>query len=135
MAGTTRMTGRFGPRGRAFHAAILAGFDLSGAELELLAEVCRSLDEIDALNAAVLRDGVTVEGSTGQTRVHPALGEVRQHRLALARLLGLLALPDEQGVTVTAGVSARAKAAAQARWSRDPGRQSALVDPYTQDGA
>ncbi|MCU1617254.1 MAG: hypothetical protein JWO98_4794 [Frankiales bacterium] len=33
--------------------------------------------------------------TTGQPRVHPAVGELRQHRLALGRLLSQLALPDE----------------------------------------
>jgi hypothetical protein len=120
MTGHTPKPSRLGPRGQSFLDAITGGFALSGAELELLAEVCRMLDEIDGLNAAVVRDGITVEGSTGQVRVHPALGEARQHRLALGRLLAQLCLPDEDGAALASPVSARARAAAQARWKRDP---------------
>ena len=54
----------------------------------LLRECCRLLDECESLRASVDEDGTTVKGSAGQVRVHPALGELRQHRLALGRLLG-----------------------------------------------
>ena len=106
----------FGSRGQAFYEAAVAGFELTGSELELLAEVCRLLDEIDLLQSAVGRDGVTAVGSTGQPRVHPGLGEVRQHRLALGRLLSQLALPDVEGEVLPSQVSARARKAAQQRW-------------------
>ena len=107
----------FGPRGQAFYGAAVAGFELTGSELELLAEVCRLLDEIDLLQAAIAVDGVSVAGSTGQPRVHPGLGEVRQHRLALGRLLSQLALPDLEGEVLPSQVSARARKAAQQRWA------------------
>ena len=116
MAGKSVRTGVFGPRGQAFHDKITAAFVLSEAESQLFAEVCRVLDEIDGLNAAVKRDGITVGGSTGQIRVHPALGEVRQHRLALGRLLAQLSLPDEDGSILSSAVTARARKAAQSRW-------------------
>jgi len=43
---------------------------------------------------SVDQEGTTVLGSTGQVRVHPAFGELRQYRLALGRLLAQLNLPD-----------------------------------------
>ena len=107
-----------GPRGRGFWRATVSGFDLERGELELLAEVCRTLDEIDALTAAIGRDGVTVAGSAGQTRTHPAINEVRQHRLALGRLLAQLALPDLDGRAIPKPSSLRAAHAAQTRWRR-----------------
>jgi len=72
-----------GVRGRKFWRSTVASFELSGVELELLKECARLLDECESLRNAVDRDGVTVAGSAGQTRVHPALGELRQHRLAV----------------------------------------------------
>jgi hypothetical protein len=118
----------FGPRGTAFRRRILGtktsgGFDLSSSELELLHEVCRLLDEIDGLRAAIVRDGVTVQGSTGQARVHPALGEVRQHRLALGRLLTQLSLPDDEGETIPTLTQVRGRKAAKTRWAKDPSRE------------
>jgi len=56
--------------------------------------------DLDALTAAIKSDGVTVKGSTGQTRTHPAINEVRQHRLALGRLLAQLALPNIDGASI-----------------------------------
>ena len=105
-------------RGRAFWRTTVAAFDLSDVELELLRECCRLLDECEALRTAVERDGTTVPGCAGQTRVHPALGEVRQHRLALGKLLAQLALPDESGESLASPVQACGRNAAQTRWGR-----------------
>jgi hypothetical protein len=110
----------FGPRGLAFYDYALADFDLSKAESEILMEACRTLDDLEALAKAIERDGITVTGSTGQTRAHPALAEMRNHRLALGRLLGLLELPDEAGEQLPSYRQAQARSAgrlgAQKRW-------------------
>ncbi len=105
-------------RGRAFWRSTLTTFELSGVELELLKECARLLDECESLRSAVDRDGVTVCGSTGQTRVHPALAELRQHRLALGRLLAQLALPDGEDGHLLSPSQARGRKAAQARWAK-----------------
>jgi len=72
-------------------------YELSTTESELLAECCRLLDEVELLRVAIHRDGVTVAGASGHTRTHPALAEVRGHRLALGKLLSQLGLPDVEG--------------------------------------
>ncbi len=82
-------------RGRAFWSQAVDTYELTESELALLVEVCRLMDECEALREAIATEGTTVAGSRGQPRVHPALGELRQHRLALGRLLSQLALPDE----------------------------------------
>jgi hypothetical protein len=92
-------------------------YDLTDSELSLLVEVCRLLDECEALRQALADDGVTVPGSNGQPRVHPAVGELRQHRLALGRLLSQLALPDEDEATLPTPLQARGRAAAGKRWA------------------
>ena len=56
-------------------------------------------------------------GSAGQPRLNPAIGEVRQGRLALAKLLGGLALPDEADKPMNE-LQRRAKHAADSRWGR-----------------
>ncbi len=103
-------------RGRGFWRSTVATFELSGVEMELLTECCRLLDECESLRTAVERDGTTVEGSTGQTRVHPALGELRQHRLALGRLLAQMALPDADEERLLSPMQARGRKAARTRW-------------------
>lgn len=103
-------------RSGVFWRATVDAYDLSTSEVELLAEVCRCLDEIDLLQAALDVEDATVTGSTGQSRVNPAVGEVRKHRLALARLVRHHDLPSD----VTAKPSPksqRACDAAKVRWS------------------
>lgn len=105
-----------GARGRTFWRITLADFELSDVELELLRECCQLLDECESLRQAVDQDGTIVTGSAGQPRVHPALGELRQHRLALGRLFAQLALPDDVDDTLRTPAQARATKAAQTRW-------------------
>ncbi len=106
-----------GARGSRFWRSTVAVFELSEVELELLKECARLLDECEALRKAVDRGGVTVVGSTGQPRVHPALGELRQHRLALGRLLAQLALPDVADDKLPSPIQVRGRKAAQSRWA------------------
>lgn len=77
-----------GPSGRALWADILGKYELDQHELALLREAVRTVDDLDALAAVVAAEGMTVGN-----RVHPALVESRQLRIALARLLGALRLP------------------------------------------
>lgn len=109
-------------RGRRFWQAIVADFEPSLSEQEMLAEVCRMLDELDELRRTVVDDGATVTGSRGQTRLHPALGELRQMRAELRRTLDALGIPsgwtasDDAGGVVSL-TSRRAQKAARARYS------------------
>ncbi len=104
-------------RGRAFWGHAVDTYELSETELSLLLECCRLMDECEALRQAIAADGMTVAGSTGQPRVHPAVGELRQHRLALGRLLSQLALPDEDDERLATPLQARGRGAASKRWA------------------
>ncbi len=103
-------------RGRVFWRRTLDDFDLSRVELELLVECCRTIDECESLRTVVELDGPSVAGASGQVRVHPAIGELRSHRLALGRLLAQLDLPDVDGVALSTPRQAAARSAARARW-------------------
>ena len=103
-------------RGKRFWKTIIAEFELSDSERELLEECCRTLDQIDQLEGSIASLGAMVRGSTGQLVLNPAIAEARGQRALLHKLLAALALPDEDGQTVPAAVSQRGKAAAQARW-------------------
>jgi Phage terminase, small subunit len=106
-------------RGRRFWNEVVKRFELSAAEREILSEVCRCLDEIDGLRAAVTTTGTTTAGSRNQLVVNPALSELRQARAELRRLLEMLSLPDpeqDNGKAVTGARSARAAKAARTRW-------------------
>ena len=70
---------------------------MNPAEISILAEACRTADELSRLERAVraLPSLVTV-GSVGQEKAHPLLEEVRWHRVLLERLVASLALPDDE---------------------------------------
>jgi len=87
-------------------------FELETAEMSILEAAARQADVVAALEVIVAQDGL-MDPTTG--RVHPAVAEARQGRLALARLLAALALPDDDDVPRTAR-SRQAQRAAQVRW-------------------
>jgi hypothetical protein len=62
--------------------------------LALLRQACRVADSCDDLQAIVDSEGVLVAG-----RAHPALTELRQQRIVLARLIVALRVPlgDQEG--------------------------------------
>jgi hypothetical protein len=81
--------------GKRLWRAVLGDFALDEHELVLLRQAVRVADLCDELQEAVERDGPLVEG-----RVHPAVVELRQQRIVLARLIVALRVPlgeEEQG--------------------------------------
>ena len=79
--------------GRALWRAVLADFDLDEHERQLLHETCRTRDLCDRLQAVLDEEGPMSTSSQG-IRVHPAAVELRQQRIALARLLAALNVPS-----------------------------------------
>jgi hypothetical protein len=75
-----------GPAGRRLWDAILGEFALEEHERGLLFESCRTADTITALQAVIDKLGVDC--------AHRELAEIRQQRLAYARLLTALRLPS-----------------------------------------
>jgi len=114
-------------RGRTFWRATLTAFELSDAELSILLEVCRTLDDLDRLAGAIAAEGAMTVGSQGQPVVNPALTEARGQRAVLHRLLAALALPDEDGQAVPTTGTLRAQNAAKARWKGHVPDRSARV--------
>jgi hypothetical protein len=88
--------------GRSFWEAILEKFELAEHELVILKEACRPIDLLDSLQAAIDQDGPLQRWGEG-SRAYPAAPELRQHRIALARLLASLGIPadpdDDRPVT------------------------------------
>lgn len=79
--------------GKRLWRSILAEYELEEHETALLREMVRTVDQLDALQAAVDRDGLMVAGPGMAKRVHPAAVEARQARITLARLAAALRLP------------------------------------------
>jgi phage terminase small subunit len=103
-------------RGRRFWTKATSTYSFTDSELEILGEACRTLDEIAALRAALVAEGVTATGSRGQPRVHPAVQEIRQARGELRRLVAALKLPAADGKSTTTPKSYKASQAARTRW-------------------
>ena len=91
------------------------GIELDDREEALLDLAGRQARDVVAAEADVKARGYLVEGSRGQPVVNPSIGEARQARLALAKLLAQLELPDLSGA-LRDGASRDARRAARARW-------------------
>ncbi|MBO0979896.1 P27 family phage terminase small subunit [Microbacterium sp. SD291] len=110
-------------RGRALWAELHERLEFDPHEDELVLEVCRAVDTIDALAETIEQDGVTSTGSMGQTVVHPAIPELRQQQAGLSRLVATLNLSDAMDgsngqVALSRAISSQAQAAANARWAK-----------------
>ena len=102
--------------GRRFWRDVLAAYELNEAELRLLAEASRTVDELERLRAALAGASPVVPGSTGQDRPHPLYDEVRRHREILMRLVAGLAIPSAGDDVGVPQASVNARRAAQVRW-------------------
>lgn len=116
---------RLAAAGRRLWRDTTADYDFAAHELSLLEAACATLDAIRVLERQVADDGPMLVGSTGQPVLHPAVAEARQQRLALARLVAQLALPDEDGGAVESPQTTRAREAAQSRWRAQRRREGA----------
>ncbi len=105
-----------GARGRAMWEQTTEGLEWRPDEVALLHEFCRTIDEVDALRAAIREGGLTVVGSKGQPRPNPLLASLHASRALLIRLAQQLALPDPDEEVGRSHTSRQAQRAAQARW-------------------
>lgn len=103
---------------KAILADLPADEELTARELELLATASRQADLVADLEKALKAEGVIVRGAAGQKRLSGVTTELRQCRVAYARLLGELAIAPESGELPSTSASQRAERAAQARWRR-----------------
>ncbi len=89
---TTRAPTGLRAPGKKLWSAVTHEFELAEHELAQLEEACRVRDTIARLRTALERDGTMIASSQG-SRLHPAIAEIRQQQLALARLLATLDVP------------------------------------------
>jgi hypothetical protein len=81
-----------GANGQRLWNAVVGEYVLEEHELALLREAVRTIDLLDKLDQVVRKDGLMA--GKGAARVHPALVEARQLKIALARVLAALRLPS-----------------------------------------
>ncbi|MFE4701077.1 hypothetical protein ACFRIC_28860 [Streptomyces sp. NPDC056738] len=114
-----------GEAGLSLWQQVLEGFDPAPDELALLGEACRTVDELEAIAAALAAGPAVVQGSTGQPKASPLFAEARAHRVVLAKLLEQLAFPSEGEEAGRTPNQLRASKAAEVRWSLHRGRNGA----------
>lgn len=109
-----------GTRGRRLWRQVVADYELSVADVELLTEACRCADDAERLALELADQPVLVVGSAGQPRANPLAKELRDTRNLLGQLLGRLDFPADDSGNEWDGLTAshRARKAARARWSR-----------------
>lgn len=115
------------PAGRAVWRQIVddlpEGWELDGRERRLLTLACRQADDLAALERSIAKHGAMTVGASGQAKLNPAVTEARQARLAVARVLGQIGLPDEEEQPRTEA-SRRAQHAANVRHDLDAQRKA-----------
>ena len=114
-AGRARPPEGLDAAGRRFWRSVLASYDLSPAECELLRQACRTVDLLERIDDQLSREDLTVPGSRGQQRNHPLLFASVEQRRTLGQLMNALALPMPDEIEGKKRSPAAVKAA-QARW-------------------
>jgi hypothetical protein len=109
-----------GAAGRRLWASVLADYDLSVPELELLRQAAGVADLIARASAQLADDDLMVAGSRGQPVVNPLVWHVASQRRLLESLIRSMALPfpDEHAGRRRSPAQV---AAAQERWRKDRG--------------
>ncbi len=106
-----------GAAGRDLWRRVMSSFELDDHEVPGLLLAARQLDDVARLEELLEADGLVITGSAGQPRLSQVVTELRQARLAAARLLDALALPVDVASGAVTPASKRARHAAQARWA------------------
>lgn len=122
---TPMMPTGLGEAGCRLWESVVLVFELAPAETAILSEACRTVDELDLIQAAISTGQIVVMGSTGQPKVSGLFAEARAHRLVLAKLLESLALPAEGEEVGKTPAQERASKAAQTRWALERERRGA----------
>jgi hypothetical protein len=82
-----------GTAGKRLWRAVLDAYELDEHELSLLRQAVRCADLCDQLQAVVDEQGPMVTTRLGEVKAHPAVVELRQQRITLARLIVALRVP------------------------------------------
>jgi len=105
---------------RQYDAALGDDTEWDEKDIVILELAQRQANDIQALEEVLAADGMTVRGSAGQVRLHPAVAELRLQRLTLTRMLAQIPLPDEFGQPKKNPVKQRAS---RRRWDRVQARR------------
>jgi hypothetical protein len=103
------------PRSQRLWRAVIDGFELSDAEVELLRNGLVALDRADEAAADVAKHGVTVLDRYGSLKANPAADIEARNRALFAAIVRQLGVRVTVDVPLSAA-SRKAQRAARARW-------------------
>jgi P27 family predicted phage terminase small subunit len=84
---------KLGKHGRSLWDAVMVEYGITDrGGIEILAQACEQLDEIESLAEEVNRDGRVIRSRNGPPKAHPAIRDIRQGRAVFAKLLKELGL-------------------------------------------
>jgi hypothetical protein len=108
-----RIPKRLGPKGREKWSEMTEKYVFSAPEMAILTMFCTGLDEEERLTQELAAEPVVVKGSRGQPVSSPLLGEIRAHRVMLAKLAKELRLPVAKPKENTSNLKGRLPAVQQ----------------------
>jgi hypothetical protein len=85
-----------GIEGRRLWRGVLADLDLESHELTVLRRACRVADRCEELQKVVDEQGLFATNRLGEMKAHPAVLELRQCELLLAKLVAVLRIPPAE---------------------------------------
>jgi hypothetical protein len=88
--------------GRRLWSSVTTEFEVDESAAAVLAEACHTVDLLSGLRAKLAETPAVIDSAQGP-RMHPLVVEVRQQRLALAKLVASLGLPKDLGDDNPAG--------------------------------
>ena len=109
--------------GQRLWKAVVGHYELDEHEMTLLVQACRIADVCDELQAHIDLDGPMISGSGG--RIRPAVVELRQQRIALARLIVALRVPigDQEETPAKTGAPRQQRRGARGFYAISGGRE------------
>ena len=105
--------------------ALPPDWEFDPREVASIEAAARQMDLNSDLEVALAITGVSVTGSRGQPVVNPIAAELRQGRLAVARLLGEVGIPDAEAAKAETAATKRGRRAAEVRWASERRKQGA----------
>ena len=82
--------------GRALWKGVLAEHVCEAGDAALLVSVCKLADECVRMEKELAGSPMVVRGSTGQLAPHPLLRALREHRLAMSKIIESLGLAEDE---------------------------------------
>lgn len=108
-------------RGKRNWESVTSKYQLRTDELDILEDICREIDMIDALEKELKGANLVVMGSQGQEVANPMISELRQHRATKKSLWAALKLPDDEAAAPAVN---QQRDAAKSKWASAYGKSA-----------